>query len=593
MNFETISDFLSGLVRLSIEGGIMIVLIISAQWIFRNRLSPRWRSALWLLLIARLLLTFSFSSATSNFNLLPQTPHPAQPVATPVTKAEPQVTAILPEALSMTPYSPMPDPSPAAPPVEQPKKLWPVWLFAAWLAGTMLLAGHLIISSVRLWKRCQKLPPLTQLGAAKILDECCQRLDVRNKPQLLETLEFKSPVLHGMFRTRLLLPRGFTSQFSEAELRFVVLHELAHVKRHDLLMNWMFTALQVIHWFNPLVWFGFSRWRADREIACDAMALEAAGDDKNQEYGQTILRLLENLGRSESAPGLVGILEDKRQLRRRIRMIARHVPSRGWPLLALLLTLGLATIGLTDAQNKSIAQENAPTNSSIASDLIGTWVLVGTPDKIGKIPSEGGRLKLFTGKCFSMTQSDPKTGIVMHHHGGTYTVNGDEYSETIEYANPSTINFVGGTNGHFHIKLESDTLTLIGIDNPWKEVWKRVSNPRTPPSQTAKDMVGAWVLVGKPGEVGKVPAKGKGYKLITATDWCDTQADPKTGVVMIHHGGTWALKGDDYVESVKYANPASINLVGHTFKFSATVEGDTLTLKGIENPWSEVWKRVK
>lgn len=51
----------------------------------------------------------------------------------------------------------------------------------------------------------------------------------------------------------------------------------AHVKRRDVLQNWFATVLQVIHWFNPLVWLGFARWRADRELACDALALETAG----------------------------------------------------------------------------------------------------------------------------------------------------------------------------------------------------------------------------------------------------------------------------------------------------------------------------
>src|SRR5439155_14936998 len=100
------------------------------------------------------------------------------------------------------------------------------------------------------------------------------------------------------------------------------LHELAHLKRRDLWLNWLIALLQILHWFNPLIWFGFARWRADRELACDALALEAAGEGQNHEYGQTILRLLENFTHRAAAPGLVGILEDKRHLHRRIGMIA-------------------------------------------------------------------------------------------------------------------------------------------------------------------------------------------------------------------------------------------------------------------------------
>jgi hypothetical protein len=111
------------------------------------------------------------------------------------------------------------------------------------------------------------------------------------------------------------------------------------------------------------------------------------------------------------------------------------------------------------------------------------------------------------------------------------------------------------------------------------------------PSQLAKDLIGTWILVGKPDEVGEVPAAGGRLKFLTGTHWCDTQADPNTGVVIFHHGGTYALKGNEYLETVKYANQGTTNLIKHTFKFTIKVEGDTLTLIGIGNPWKEVWKR--
>jgi hypothetical protein len=172
-------------------------------------------------------------------------------------------------------------------------------------------------------------------------------------------------------------------------------------------------------------------------------------------------------------------------------------------------------------------------------------------------------------------------------------VSRNEYVEKVNYANPTTMSFIGGTNGHFNMKLEGDTLTLIGINNPWKEVWKRADKAPAIASQAVRDMIGAWVLVGKPGDVGEAPAQGAGFKFITASDWCDTQSDAKTGVVIVHHGGTWEFKGSEYVETVKYANPVTMNLIGHDFKFNARVEGDLLTLKGIGNPWNEVWKRVR
>ncbi|MEI2727243.1 MAG: M56 family metallopeptidase [Verrucomicrobiota bacterium] len=155
----------------------------------------------------------------------------------------------------------------------------------------------------------------------------------------------------------------FTQSFSTQELRFVFLHELAHLRRWDLPLNWLVAVLQILHWFNPLVWFGFARWRLDRELACDALAIEAAGADQHREYGRTILHLLENLTPRTAMPGLVGILENKHQLRRRIGMIANFRPGNRWGLPSVVLLLGLALVGLTDAQT---AKPQKPTPAPIS-----------------------------------------------------------------------------------------------------------------------------------------------------------------------------------------------------------------------------------
>jgi hypothetical protein len=109
--------------------------------------------------------------------------------------------------------------------------------------------------------------------------------------------------------------------------------------------------------------------------------------------------------------------------------------------------------------------------SKIARDLVGTWVLVGTPDNIGEPPATGGRLKFFTDKHWTITEAD-ESGKVVFHHGGTYILDGEEYTETIQYANENTAELVGKTL-KFKVKVEGDTYTQIGIDNPYTEAWKR------------------------------------------------------------------------------------------------------------------------
>src|SRR5260370_33268731 len=115
---------------------------------------------------------------------------------------------------------------------------------------------------------------------------------------------------------------------------------------------------------------------------------------------------------------------EKSTKRRGIRMTALFLAS------ALVLQAGSTlSVGAGDEPGKGAAE---PTK--LAKDLVGTWVLVGTPDKVSDPPKSGGRLKFITGKHWVVTQADPKTSKVIFHHGGTDTLDGDTYAETRQYA---------------------------------------------------------------------------------------------------------------------------------------------------------------
>jgi len=228
-------------------------------------------------------------------------------------------------------------------------------------------------------------------------------------------------------------------------------------------------------------------------------------------------------------------------------------------------------------------------DSELETQLIGAWVLVGRPDHIGKAPSSGGRIKFFTGDHWCMTQSDPKTGVVLFNHGGAYTLDGDTYHESVDYANASTIEHVGN-KGNYTIKIEEDTLTSIGINNPWKEVWKRLKP--TDSKYLPATLTGTWAYAGEPGQTYTLPPDAHRLKFCAGGYWCDMDIDPKTSVVTVHHGGSCVLKGDKYVETCQYANPTTMPLIGEDVKFSIQSGDDAITLTGLNNPWKEIWKKL-
>lgn len=235
-----------------------------------------------------------------------------------------------------------------------------MWL---WAAGALCLMGCAAINHYRIHRSVIKRRPLIDGSTLNLLEDCKALMGLTTPVTLIEMESIGSPTLFGFVRPRLLLPAGLVSSFTRDELRHVFLHELAHIKRRDVLAAWIALVLQAVHWFNPLVWLAFHRLRADRELACDALALSYAKPGENESYGLTIVKLLEGFGRSVWAPSLAGILEDKKQTRERIRMIAKfHKTDRG---LALAVTLfaGLALVTLTDAQSGDLTSAGSASQS--------------------------------------------------------------------------------------------------------------------------------------------------------------------------------------------------------------------------------------
>ena len=230
-------------------------------------------------------------------------------------------------------------------------------LIGAWLGGVLVFSGIVTMQVIRFRRKLRRIAASHEPRLQRLLDGCCEEFGINRTVEILKTDAVHSPALFGLMRLRLLLPSEMPGRFTDRELRYVFLHELAHVKRGDPWLNWLVTVLQILHWFNPLVWFGFARLRADRELACDELALLRAGDNAGTAYGETVVKLLESLKVPATVPGLVGILEDKKQMRRRILMIADFRKTGRRSVLAVLLMAAIATAALTDAQtNKQVGE---------------------------------------------------------------------------------------------------------------------------------------------------------------------------------------------------------------------------------------------
>ncbi|MCK4627464.1 MAG: tetratricopeptide repeat protein [Sedimentisphaerales bacterium] len=371
---ETLNPFFEWLLKTSLQASLLIGLILLLQILLRSRLPVRWRYSLWLVLLIRLALPWAPQSSVSLFNLLPRdigslvAPFSAEPSANVDADRESvRGDFTLSDIFGSTEDAAVINDSKSIPvsdkhtiPQELPESFisahlqWTQLLPLVWFAGAAVLVVYVAATNFHLWRIVKVKRPLTEKKILDLLEDCKAQMGVQTILGIVQTDSIKSPALFGFIRPRLLLPEGLIDSVNPAELRYIFLHELGHLKRYDILQGWLMAALQVLHWFNPLIWLAFHRVRADRELVCDALAMGTMKSDEPPQYGRTIVNLLERFSRTQYLPSMAGILENKAHLKRRITMIAKFQKStKKATVAAVILTLALGCLVLTNAQASS------------------------------------------------------------------------------------------------------------------------------------------------------------------------------------------------------------------------------------------------
>jgi beta-lactamase regulating signal transducer with metallopeptidase domain len=285
-----------------------------------------------------------------------------------VTTAREDLTPAVKISKRLEPARPVTVEKPAAP----ARSWWDAarrYLVGVWLAGVVLLGARVAWSSVRLGRAVRRMAVIGEGPVRELLRACCDEFRIRRAPELRELPGAGAPALVGFWRPRVLLPAQVLGRLGEDELRLILMHELAHVKRRDVLLNWAATLVAVVHWLNPAAWLVVWRMRVEREMACDEMVLRAG---RGEAYGRTIVRLAEALSASgvsavavaRVAPpaGAVGILEGRAQLQRRLLMIARYdAKRRRGPVVAMGLAMVIGGAALTGVTRAGDERSKSPT----------------------------------------------------------------------------------------------------------------------------------------------------------------------------------------------------------------------------------------
>ena len=166
---------------------------------------------------------------------------------------------------------------PLAPPAGPPSS-WMAAVVAVWLAGVCLLLVRLASGwwRVRQWHRTAL--ALDPSPWQSRLDRLARWLGVRHAVRLVDVSFVDSPMVIGWVRPIVLLPIAAVSHLTPGQVEAILAHELAHVRRHDALVNAAQAIAETLLFYHPAVWWISSRIREEREHCCDDVALSVTGD---------------------------------------------------------------------------------------------------------------------------------------------------------------------------------------------------------------------------------------------------------------------------------------------------------------------------
>ena len=188
-------------------------------------------------------------------------------------------------------------------------------LLLLWCAGVVLFSIKLIAAWVRTWRlriACSSLDDIQLQAELKML---CKQMGIKRQPNLLLG-DVNNPLLCGVISPSIILPCNTLEEHSYNDIRLVLAHELAHLKRCDLIWVWLPMIIQCLFFFNPIVWLARKEWLFSQESACDSLAIQINSESK-VDYGQMLLKYI-HVSNTSKQLATVGVVENYDSLKRRL-----------------------------------------------------------------------------------------------------------------------------------------------------------------------------------------------------------------------------------------------------------------------------------
>lgn len=249
-----------------------------------------------------------------------------------------------------------------------------------WLAGMALLWLWAAVSYVRLKRRLQ--------------------FSMQLYRGVYETDAVSSPCVVGILRPRIYLIPGLT----QMQRMHILLHERMHIRCLDHIWKIVSFAVISVHWFNPFLWFMYRMFQGELEKACDERVLTRLGEDKKEDYSESLLALAAGKNWKKPTPIFFGEVNIRGRIK---RILAYKKPMVTVSVVVVILSVAGCGIFLTTAEPSDDAAENAQTSDLTADETLPAVNSMNTPEPL---PEESNHTEPDSAFSDRETASGDETG---------------------------------------------------------------------------------------------------------------------------------------------------------------------------------------
>lgn len=217
-----------------------------------------------------------------------------------------------------------------------------LWL-VGWLLGSAVFLVRQLLSHAKLRRLIHESGHPASTSLLDSLDETSRRLQIRRPVRLMVIPFVEVPFCHGVFRPSVILPES-ANRWPDEQVAICLTHELAHLRRGDLLALLVGQFACLLCWFNPLIWFATAKLREEAEKSADDLVL--AGNISPEIYASNLVAMAEKYQASLFASRAILTMARPNRLKCRIEAILDSTLRRQSPGLPVTMALSLFCLGL-------------------------------------------------------------------------------------------------------------------------------------------------------------------------------------------------------------------------------------------------------